>query len=424
VQQILDATAPQPPVAEPSAPKLSDPASSQAPAGDGPQGTHRSPGLRALRNLPGLRGLHTTSVAARVAQVGILGVLAVGVVGWVSADKTVTVTVDGQARQVHTYAGNVGSALQRAGIAVGPHDVLTPTAAASLHDHDTVVLRRGRLLHLTIDGQQRDIWVTATSVAEALQQLGLRDSDAYLSASRSRPLGLGDNSLDIRLPHTVQVLADGQVHPAVTTAATVSELLGQLGITLGPTDQISVPLSSLPTEGESIGITRIATSQSAEPTPIPHQVVHQKDPGMPVGTSRIVAPGNDGVLMSTYALTLVNGQVTEKKLLGQAITVQPQQGVIADGAATPVASATSAIGPASSGLNWAGLAKCESGGNPHSVSADGRYYGLYQFSLSTWASVGGSGRPSDASPDEQTSRAQILLNRGGRGQWPVCGKYL
>jgi hypothetical protein len=38
--------------------------------------------------------------------------------------------------------------------------------------------------------------------------------------------------------------------------------------------------------------------------------------------------------------------------------------------------------------------------------------------------VGGSGNPIDASPDEQTYRAQLLYNREGRSPWPVCGKYL
>ena len=47
------------------------------------------------------------------------------------------------------------------------------------------------------------------------------------------------------------------------------------------------------------------------------------------------------------------------------------------------------------GLNWGALANCESGGNPRAVNPAG-YYGLYQFDLGTWASVGGSGDPAAA----------------------------
>ena len=73
---------------------------------------------------------------------------------------------------------------------------------------------------------------------------------------------------------------------------------------------------------------------------------------------------------------------------------------------------------------WAALAKCESGGNPRIVSSNGKYHGLYQFTVSTWRSVGGSGLPSQASPEEQTERAAILQARSGWGQWPHCSRVI
>jgi Transglycosylase-like domain/Putative peptidoglycan binding domain len=74
-------------------------------------------------------------------------------------------------------------------------------------------------------------------------------------------------------------------------------------------------------------------------------------------------------------------------------------------------------------LNWRALAQCESSGNPRAVNPAG-YYGLYQFSPSTWRSVGGSGLPSRASAGEQTRRAQILFRRDGSSPWPNCGHHL
>jgi hypothetical protein len=80
--------------------------------------------------------------------------------------------------------------------------------------------------------------------------------------------------------------------------------------------------------------------------------------------------------------------------------------------------------PSADGLNWAALANCEAGGNPQAYNPAGPFYGLYQFMESTWQAVGGVGLPTDASASEQTYRAQILYNRSGAGQWPVCGHYL
>lgn len=80
--------------------------------------------------------------------------------------------------------------------------------------------------------------------------------------------------------------------------------------------------------------------------------------------------------------------------------------------------------PASDGLNWAALARCESGNNPRALSPGGTYRGLYQFHLQTWRGVGGKGDPIDASRDEQTRRAQILYRRVGAGAWGSCGSRL
>ncbi len=67
------------------------------------------------------------------------------------------------------------------------------------------------------------------------------------------------------------------------------------------------------------------------------------------------------------------------------------------------------------------IAACESGGDPTVVDASGTYYGKYQFDLGTWASVGGSGSPADASEAEQDYRAALLYSRAGASPWPVCG---
>ncbi len=67
------------------------------------------------------------------------------------------------------------------------------------------------------------------------------------------------------------------------------------------------------------------------------------------------------------------------------------------------------------------IAACESGGDPTAVDASGTYFGKYQFDTATWASVGGSGSPAEASAAEQDHRASLLYSRAGSSPWPVCG---
>ena len=74
------------------------------------------------------------------------------------------------------------------------------------------------------------------------------------------------------------------------------------------------------------------------------------------------------------------------------------------------------------GRGWLeSTAACESHGDPTAVSSTGAYRGKYQFSFSTWASVGGSGDPATAPEREQDYRAALLYQRSGSAPWPVCG---
>jgi hypothetical protein len=68
------------------------------------------------------------------------------------------------------------------------------------------------------------------------------------------------------------------------------------------------------------------------------------------------------------------------------------------------------------------IAACESGGDPHAIGGGGAFRGKYQFTYSTWASVGGSGDPAAASAAEQDRRAAMLYARTGPASWPVCGR--
>jgi hypothetical protein len=72
---------------------------------------------------------------------------------------------------------------------------------------------------------------------------------------------------------------------------------------------------------------------------------------------------------------------------------------------------------------WAGLRRCESGGNYAENTGNG-YYGAYQFSAATWHGLGFPGLPSDASPAVQDRAAQQLQARSGWGQWPSCSRRL
>lgn len=92
-----------------------------------------------------------------------------------------------------------------------------------------------------------------------------------------------------------------------------------------------------------------------------------------------------------------------------------------DRAAIAIASGQYGIAPAD---KWETLRSCESTDNYQAISPSGLYRGAYQFDLTTWETVGGTGDPALAPPEEQDARARELYARRGSQPWPVCGMHL
>ena len=372
--------------------------------------------VQAAARRPAVLVLHTLVLVA------LLG----GSVAWSATGTTVALTVDGAPQEVDFRGETVGDALAAAGLSVGEHDVVVPSLDAEVDDGDRVSLRRGRQIELVVDGVTRTVWVTSTSVDEALTELGLRDATMALSASRSRRIPLEGLSLDVRLPKAVTVAVDGTSTPRTTTAATVADLLDEAGVVLGATDRVSVPVETAPTEGLVVTVNRVTVAETVEDVAVPFAVERRKDAGMLEGETKVLQAGRKGLLRKTFAVETVDGKVAGRRLLGEQQVTAPVAQVVAVGTKArprPAAQPRQSTGSAD-GLNWGALARCESGGNPRAVSPNGLYHGLYQFDRGTWQGVGGSGVASQASADEQTYRAKLLYSKRGRSPWPHCGRYL
>jgi uncharacterized protein YabE (DUF348 family) len=346
-----------------------------------------------------------------------------GTTAYVTLDKTVHVAVDGKVVDVHSYARSVGQLLDRQGITVGKHDSLLPAASSALHDGETITIKRGRLLNLVVDGDQRQVWVTATSLDDALAQAGMRAPGAELSADRSARVPLDGMSVDINLPHTITVQVDGQSHVIVTTKSTLGEALDEAGIVVNPGDTVSSPLEMRPTDGLAVVIVRVTSGQVQESVQVAFTTQSKNDESLYVGTKKVAQAGKNGTRVRTYQIVYADGKPTSKTLVSDIVAVQPVPQVIAVGTKPKPKPKPRVYPTRADGLNWAALAACESGGRPTAVH--GAFYGMYQFRISTWHAVGGAGLPSQASASEQTYRAQLLYQRSNwRTQWPTCGHYL
>ena len=364
----------------------------------------------------------------------VLTAAVAGGVAYEATGKTATLVVDGQSRTVDFRGDTAADVLAAAGVEAGERDALVPAAGSAVEDGDEVALRRARQLELVVDGTPKTVWVTAASVDEALDQVGLGERGLALSASRSRDIPVDGMTLAVSTPKAFTVQVDGRSLSRTTTAPTVGTALEQAGVTVDADDRLSHDQGAALAEGTAVNVVRVSKDHVHREIAVPNAVERREDAGLVEGETRVVAAGRQGAIRRTFERTFVDGALADSREIAEQTVAAPVTRVVVVGtkpapAPAPVrassegSSSGSSGGAAPSG-GFAALAQCESGGNPRATNPSGKYRGLYQFSRETWASVGGSGDPAAASPGEQTKRAQILLQRSGAGQWPECGRHL
>jgi uncharacterized protein YabE (DUF348 family) len=373
----------------------------------------------------------------RSVKYGLYGAVLAGVTAAATAafatagtkEKSIRLVVDGTTQTVSTTAGNVSGVLAAKGYTIKSHDIVAPAADTSITNGQTIVYKRGRLLHLNVDGTPKSVWTTAPTVNVALAALGFTQQD-FVSVSRSARLPLGATSLVLRKPKPVVVLHDHQRRPVLTTDATVGQVLSDLDISLRKHDRLS-PLMAAPiTPHMTIVVTRVFIKRVVEHQAIDYTVITHKDSSMYNDQSDVVTAGVEGSRKVVYSATYVNGTFAHRTLVNSVVVRQPVDEVKNVGTksrpAPKPAASSAAVPSSSSGLNWDAVAACESGGN-WSIDTGNGFYGGLQFTNSTWQAYGGGAYASQAnyaSREQQIAIAEKVYQGQGAGAWPVCGANL
>lgn len=363
--------------------------------------------------------------------------LALGGGTYAATAKSVTITVDGQQQEVSTHAGSVEGALESAGLSVSEHDVLAPAADTAISDGSQIALERGRLLTLTIDGKERKVWTTATTVEEALTELGQNPGAYALSADRSREIPVDGLAVNAETIYATS-LSDGGA-PAKnlhSSANTVGDLLKEQGVKLGPLDTVSPAANTPLSQGLAVAVTRVAQTQVTEQVPVAQPADQQvDDANLDEGSSNVTQEGSAGTDSVTYQVTTTNGAQSAKTEVSRTAVTPAKPRIVAVGTKPVYSSSSSSnssgsgssgsAAPASSGssgINWDGIAACESTNN-WSINTGNGYYGGLQFDLGTWASGGGlayASRPDLATRDQQIAVAENVAASRGTSPW-ACG---
>jgi len=200
------------------------------------------------------------------------------ITGFVWAEKSVTLVVDGASKTVTTESPDVASLLRDAGVDVRQGDLVSPDGSASLVDGTIIVVRHAVPVTLKLGDESISLKVLGRTVADALVMAGL-DPTGGLSTD-----------------------------PAV---------------------------DSLLVSGMTISATDVFLRMAEEEVALPYGTVIQGDPRLPLNTRKVLKPGSPGSVLRVWQVLVTGGVEGQRTLKVERILNAAVSEVVAVGTKRP-----------------------------------------------------------------------------------------
>jgi uncharacterized protein YabE (DUF348 family)/3D (Asp-Asp-Asp) domain-containing protein len=359
----------------------------------------------AARPLASVRPAAAARRRYRLQAAGLLALLFVVAVAVILPARTVHIAVDGQTQSVASRSVSDASIAAQAGIDLRPGDAVRDAGGGQL------TVDRATEAELNVDGRTVLLRTQADTISEMLAQAGvpfspadsvLREGVFVSSESGVRPdpslaslLGGGASSasaalqnapvqLEVRRAVPFTLVENGQQLQLRSSRETVATALRDVGVRLGPGDEVQPPLDTELTSGTTVHVDHamqlvvtlpegkailysladtvgeavaqsgidlpadyrlepaaatsvsaglavhvvgISSEQVLETERIESRTIYEADPSLPFGQRRVVQ-GQDGVYYRQYSVVYENGEVASRELSAEWYDPEPADTII------------------------------------------------------------------------------------------------
>lgn len=210
--------------------------------------------------------------------------------------------------------------LSKADISIGENDkVIRTDGKGSI----SLTIVRAFPVEIDFRGQVFTAECSEGTVADAIKAAGITLTGAEeVTPSLDTELVRGCR-ITVAADCGVTVTADGETNNYNVTAGTVGDLLQDLGIVLSEDDEVTPCVDDLITDGMSVVVNRIEYKEETTTEVIDYGYVSEETSSLASGTSKIKQYGIEGERTLVSKNKYINGELTESVIISDVVTREP-----------------------------------------------------------------------------------------------------
>ena len=248
-----------------------------------------------------------------------------------TGEHLITIHDRGTEKVLLSDAETIGDALKDADVTLDAHDAVEPSVDQKVVARQySVNIYRARPVTV-IDGSTRQKIVTPYQTAEQITKdvgITLYPEDTT-SISRSDDLLADGAGLELKIDRAIlfSFTLYGTKSDARTQAVTVSEMLKEKNVILGPNDRVSVPGNTAITSGLEIQVWREGRQTITVEEAVPFETSQIRDADREYGYKAVQASGVDGKQNVTYEIEIRDGQEVRRTKIAS-LVIAPATGQV------------------------------------------------------------------------------------------------
>ena len=245
--------------------------------------------------------------------------------------KTVTVTLDGEVKVIKTHADTVKELLKDLNIKTRSEDYVVPALNKKIEKDMKVVWEPAKQVTITIDGKESKYWTTADTVGEFLkeQNIVVEEHDK-LNVEQDSKI---KNNLKITLEKafSIKLVDGGKEKQVLTTSTTVADFLEQQGIKLNDLDRVEPKLTEKIQKDSVVNIIRVEKVTDVVEETIDFAVENRNDHTLAKGSQKVIQQGEKGLKKKEFEVILENGKEVSRKLIKEEVVKNSKTKIVAIG---------------------------------------------------------------------------------------------